>query len=393
MKLSQWLKALPGVSSLNALRRSYQVESRYRGLVSSYEAASEPPSFRQLVEGGALPSKPRSNGTWRVIFCGTDELQDYGGFIQSLSHFCELRVFRGQGGRYGQSSSAMSWDENRTDLTSMLQDLCHEGWVPDILMMQSMGTRFRAEDLQVLKHQYEFAIVNIGMDERLAYRLGVAHGQELGISGINPVVDLALVTVPEAVKWYAVDGVPAKYFPLACDERSYFPRSDIERSHDVGFVGRAYGRRNLLARKLYAAGIEFEGRGPGWERGELSPHDSNSFYNSCRIVLGMAQIGYSKTLMNPKLRDFEVPFSGSLYITNYTNELAKLFIEDYEMVFYRSDSELIAKLKYYLVNESAREAIADRGHRKALAAHRYDFRFERLFNGLLSGLLDTEFVS
>lgn len=387
----RWIRHLPGLDWLNAQRRAFEVERKYAMLSARYEGRADAPDFSQLwadrgLSALALPSAPR------VLFCGTDRLQDYGGFIQSLTRRCDLRVLERADGSYGQSVDGVRWCENRKALSDALKGMRREGWSPEIVLMQSMGMRFHPQDLLRLKAQYGFKILNIGMDERLAYVLGSHDGVELGIRGLNDVVDLALVTVPEAVRWYAMDGVPAKYFPLASDPGTYFPIVGEVKTYDVGFIGRAYGRRLRIARKIAALGIGFRGHGPGWESGALPVEENNSFYSKCRVVLGTGNIGHSKRLMNPKLRDFEVPLTAVPYITNYTPELAELYEEGSEILLYRSEEELLMKLQWLMEHSDEAAAIGRAGYSRAMTEHLYDDRWSVLFDQILKGDLMAEFV-
>ena len=328
----------------------------------------------------------------RILYCGTDPLQDYGGFIQALAKRCDLRLLKRGDGAYGQQVDGVAWQENATALAETLSRLQIEGWRPEIVLMQSMGLRFHPLDLKALKAKYGFAVINIGMDERLAYSLRIQGGVELGISGLNEVVDLALVTAPEAVRWYARDGVPAKYFPLASNSDIYYPLPTATKLYDVGFIGRAYGRRVRLAERITQSGLSFAGRGPGWEGGTLPVEENNEFYGRCRIVLGTGNIGHSQRLMNPKLRDFEVPLTAVPYITNYTSELASLYVENSEIVLYRNEGDLLKKLRWLVGDAGKAEEIGLAGYRRALSTHTYERRFEILFDRILRGDSVAEFV-
>lgn len=385
------VRKFPGLQRLNAKRRAFEVEHRYASLTARYEREQQVPSFAELWSQRGL-DELRFSDPPRVLYCGTDYLQDYGGFIQSLRKQCDLRTLERQNGAYGQMVDGVSWGENGAALAETLSRLHKTGWRPEILMMQSMGMRFHPSHLKALKATYGFAVINIGMDERLAYVLDVHKGVELGIRGLNEIVDLALVTAPEAVRWYLIDGVPAKYFPLASDSSKYYPIPSTKKSFDVGFIGRAYGQRLRLAKKIAESGLSFAAHGPGWGLGILEVDQNNEFYNRCRTVLGAGNIGYSKRLMNPKLRDFEVPLTAVPYITNYTRELAELYVEGAEIVLYRSESDLLQKLRWLIENPAKAEAIGRAGYRRAISNHLYHMRLEVLFGRLLKGDLTAEFV-
>lgn len=65
-------------------------------------------------------------------------------------------------------------------------------------------------------------------------------------------------------------------------------------------------------------------------------------------------------------RCFEIPAVGTMLMCEYTEDLASLFKEDEEVVFFRSAEELIEKIKYYLAHDDKRRAIAEAGHFRVL---------------------------
>jgi spore maturation protein CgeB len=384
------LKRSPILYGLNSWRRGREVERKYQKVAGRYRPDVPRRSFDELWRlkemHQSFPLVPR------VLYCGTDPLQDFGGFVQVLGKYCDLQLMRRPDGQYGQAVEGIAWAENAHALDWTLEQLRENDWTPDIIMMQSMGSRFRSDDLVHLKRKSGAKIVNIGMDERLAYVLGRHQGLELGISGLNSAVDLALVTVPEAVEWYALDGIPAKYFPLASSSEVYFPLLDEPKIYDVGFIGRAYGRRLDLAKSISSAGMTFQAHGPGWPGGVLQVEANNRFYNSCRVVLGTGNIGHSRRLMNPKLRDFEVPLTGVPYVTNYSWELERLYKPGSEIILYRDEADLVRLLRELIDRPDLAGRIGAGGLHRASSEHRFEHRFDVLFKSLLQGKSDAEFV-
>lgn len=391
--IKDFFKKIAVVEYINSKVKAKQVERQYLNWCDYYEGIRSDKTFHSLcLEKKLYEILKFNNDRIKVIFCGTDYMQDYGGFVQSLKKYCDLKIFHQIDGTYGQDFSSNAHLKNYDSLVSFLDKLETENWKPDILLMQSMGLSFDPENILKLKSQYHFSVVNIGMDERLAYKIKTNTDKEMGIAGLNPAVDLMLVTTPECADWYIKEGVAAKYFPLASDSSIYYPCGTIIKKYDVGFIGRCYGERKKIINRLSKRGIEVKAYGPGWEAGTLPISENNNFYNSCKIVLGTGNIGYSQKLMNPKLRDFEVPLTSSLYITNYTEELNSLFEDGKEIVLYKTEDELFEKLNYYLKNPSQCLEIGQNGYRKVYEKHLYDHRFEILFNQVLRGNLDVEFI-
>lgn len=65
-------------------------------------------------------------------------------------------------------------------------------------------------------------------------------------------------------------------------------------------------------------------------------------------------------------RCFEIPAAGTMMLSEYTDDLASMFEEDKEIVFFRSKEELVDKIKYYLSHDEEREQIAKAGRERVL---------------------------
>lgn len=67
-------------------------------------------------------------------------------------------------------------------------------------------------------------------------------------------------------------------------------------------------------------------------------------------------------------RCFEIPATGTCLVSEYTKELAEMFIEDEEIVFFRTPAELLSKLRLLLEDNALRRKIAANGYRKVHTA-------------------------
>ena len=108
-------------------------------------------------------------------------------------------------------------------------------------------------------------------------------------------------------------------------------------------------------------------------------------YSESKINLGFLEVFSSDnnlsshTTQHLHLREFEIPMSGGLYITNYSDELAEHYEPDKEVLVFRNENELIDKIKYYLKNKKEAEKIRNAGLQRALNCHTYQKRFTDLF--------------
>ncbi len=107
-------------------------------------------------------------------------------------------------------------------------------------------------------------------------------------------------------------------------------------------------------------------------------------YSNLALSLNISELRDTYILKNPihkiHLRTFEIPMSGGLEFTSYTDELASYFTEDKEIILYRSHEEMIDKAKYYL-NEKRNSTIMkmkQSARRRAESEHTWTNRFNKV---------------
>lgn len=117
----------------------------------------------------------------------------------------------------------------------------------------------------------------------------------------------------------------------------------------------------------------------------LSDIDMVKVYAGSKIVLNIQESRKNNDIICPEVlfganfRDFEVPMTGSMLLTQFSEELLLLYEDDKEIVTYRSEYEMIDKMKFYLKNHNQRKKIADAGYRRAISSHTWEHRFNDLF--------------
>jgi spore maturation protein CgeB len=92
-------------------------------------------------------------------------------------------------------------------------------------------------------------------------------------------------------------------------------------------------------------------------------------------------------LRHLRLREFEAPMSGALYLTEDQPELAEYFEPGREVLTYTDRFDMLDKARYYLAHDEAGERIRRAGLRRARAEHTWQHRFAELFAAL--GLKST----
>jgi len=65
-------------------------------------------------------------------------------------------------------------------------------------------------------------------------------------------------------------------------------------------------------------------------------------------------------------RCFEIPAIGAALFSEYSDDLASIFIEDKEAVFFKNKYELVAKVKYYLSNRDKLDMLRVRGQQRVI---------------------------
>lgn len=378
------LKKIKPIYKVNAFHKCRQLKKKYKSIIDYYDNKQSKNSFNELLlKKGISPEwgKQFQNKKPVIYYLGTDEFQDKSGFLQELNKIAEVYYFLKEDGAYGQylHSYSNAKDLNGVIIEKKLEELYKSGKKIDILMMQSWGKVLDVPRLNKLKMKYKFKVINIGMDERLVYWGDNNNiNNNTGISGLIPLCDLMLVTSPECVEWYHKEGVPSIYFPEASSLDFYYPMN-LKKIYDVGFIGNKYGIREKIINSLIKDGINVRAHGNGWPAGRISLEKNNEFFNQCKIVLGIGTVGHCEDFYTLKLRDFDAPMSGSLYVTHKNPDLVNLFEPDKEMVFCKDVNEYKEKINYYLKNEDRLKAVADQGHKKAKEFHTYATRFEKLF--------------
>jgi spore maturation protein CgeB len=153
----------------------------------------------------------------------------------------------------------------------------------------------------------------------------------------------------------------------------------------VSFVGQCYGNREAVINALKRKDIAVKAYGWGWPDGPLSTEEMVRIYSQSKINLGFGGVaGHSDTFCL-KGRDFEIPMSGGLYLTEDHPELARAFRPGVEILTYSGIDDLVAKIKYYLAHPDEAEVIREKGYERSLNEHTWEMRFDKVFR--LFGIL------
>jgi hypothetical protein len=61
-------------------------------------------------------------------------------------------------------------------------------------------------------------------------------------------------------------------------------------------------------------------------------------------------------------RNFEIPATKTMMLSEYSDDLATLFVEGRDAAFFRTEEELLSKLVFYIGKEAERKSIAEAGY-------------------------------
>ena len=260
------------------------------------------------------------------------------------------------------------------------------------------------------------------------------------VRDIAPQFDLCWVPEQAAQADFLSVGARPVRIQLAANPRVYRPLP-VPRTFDVTFVGQRYADRADMLSHLYSNGVQVRAWGAGWQtekrlsvaqlkaglalvederldgvgrmiRQRLRPSvnpddevkgstpvDTSAFggprllqrdlvrmFSQSRLSLGFATAGEShrtqKRLTHLRLREFEAPMSGALYLTENQPELAEYFEPGQEVLTYSDKDDLLDKARYFLAHQEEAERIRRAGYLRAIREHTWQHRFQQLFNEL-----------
>ncbi|MDR1946427.1 MAG: glycosyltransferase [Desulfovibrio sp.] len=126
----------------------------------------------------------------------------------------------------------------------------------------------------------------------------------------------------------------------------------------------------------------------GWfaqiPEGQWHYHHELGYYADLPHFYPLAEINFNSTSKQMKgavnQRVFDVPATGSFLLTDYREQVEKLFEPGREIICYRSPEEAGALAGEYLARPDARRKVAEAARRRILHEHSYDHRLRALMD-------------
>lgn len=252
---------------------------------------------------------------------------------------------------------------------------------------------------------------------------------------IAKIVDMNIYASKIAHQGFDKANAKSYYMPFAANPKYYKPLKTKE--NKAVFIGSTYGVRPYYLWRVLQNEIDLQLYGPGWKNPSLKKRIKNQYYNyrsvfaktderldllnkqtnfeiikklnnnfdknmhqelsdedyfkkiaSASISVNINESRFNHDFLNHRvllgcnLRDFENTMSGTLSITQYSEELSNFFEDGKEVVSFKNEYELVDKLQYYIKNDSEAQKIALAGYHRAVSEHTWGKRFNDFFNNI-----------
>lgn len=351
---------------------------RFRN-ASHYEEAIQGKSIPDYFASTYKDSALYSISPPHIYLLGTYRDHEAYGFIQALERLGSVSVYHDPEGNYGINFFASREGlpvVQQTD-SHIVREIrkVHEKNPISFVIGTLLASTVSLKEIQEIR-KLGIPVLNIAMDDRVPHNWKTINSTLMGAIGLSDAVDITLQTSPDFIPRYTARNNYCVYWPFGSDPDIFHqaPNKDI----DVVFVGNKYGKRGPLIRQIQKAGIQIECFGNDFANGHIPGSQVPELFARARIILGTGLIGHSSSITTLKLRDFDGPMSGGLYVTSHNRDLEKLYKCGKEIITYKSISECVELIQYFLVHHEEREEIARAGRIRALSEHTWDARMKQL---------------
>lgn len=203
-----------------------------------------------------------------------------------------------------------------------------------------------------------------------------------------PYMDFILTSDYFSVQRYNKLGADSFYMPVTC-EPDDFKSLQVPTKFDVSFVGSKYvADREEWVKSFQSDGINIATFGKGWENGFVTHEEMVKIFSTSKINICFTKSSGERNQVKGKI--FDITMCGGFLLCEYVEGIEQLFEIEKEIVCFKSHSEALEKIDYFLKNDIERKAIAKAGQLKTtqfLSQHKLlaDV-FEKIENKVGSGL-------
>lgn len=186
------------------------------------------------------------------------------------------------------------------------------------------------------------------------------------------------------------------YFDKRASRSLHVPKSieNCEKIFDITFIGSYEKERAKTLHLLAKEGFVINIWGNGWWKNnqkhanmqihykDVIGEDYARIIRKSKIVLGFLRKANDDTQTS---RTFEITACGTFALLERTAEHVRLYKEGEEIECFSTESELVAKVKKYLINSQLREEIAMRGYKRVVKdGYYFDVLAKEIFQTIKS---------
>jgi len=242
------------------------------------------------------------------------------------------------------------WGLNYPNYPSNIQDLAtsHDA----LLLLENYDTTSWVPDLSSVKIPKFFWSIDSHCNLN-AHKVTV---QKHKIEGV-------LCSIESDQEHFSALGAKTYYFPNAVDTDLIQPIFKANKLHTMGFCGTLFPEREALIKNI-EKNLNINIQKDIWHIG----YDMVSAINSYNIHL-------NKTISKDiNYRVFETLACKTTLLTNYTENIDKLFIDMQDLVIYHNMQDLIYKVNLLIKDPRLAQRIAESGYDKVIKNHSYQNR-------------------
>lgn len=155
------------------------------------------------------------------------------------------------------------------------------------------------------------------------------------------------------------------------------PKKSIKCKYDIIFIGSSYMGRKKIINKIRNDGYHVNCFGFGWNNRPVKSKKFSKLINNSKIALNFSKS--RKNILQTKARIFEITGSGSLCITENSDDLEFFFKNKNELIVFRNYNDLKNKISFFLKNSKERDKIALNGYEKCKNNYLYSKIISQIF--------------
>ncbi len=374
--------------ALRAWKNARKLRRELRFYTSRFDALGlvlpDETTIRNTLSGKFPGKKPKPKGSLNIIAIFHHynwENESLKPSLQSFGHVRHYDWFDQFNHQREDWHKGIKEEMNRDLLRQVTE--WHRKDAVDVVFTYLSGALVSPEAMEEL-NRLGIPLVNLSLNDKESFVGKIRNGHATGMRDICRYFDICWTSTEDSLKKYCVEGALPVYMPEGASPHIHKSHAD-KKTIDVSFVGQCYGNRPVIIQALKDRGVAVEAFGYGWPNGPLSTEEMVRIYSRSRINLGFGGVAGHQNTFCLKGRDFEIPMSGGLYLTEHSPELERVFKPGKEILTYKTFDELVTKIQYFLAHPDEADTIRKEGALRARTEHTWEMRFEKIFT--LMGLI------